>query len=212
MSRASRWIGLAGVALALVGVWGAWVPHRATALRLSGWDLAEYLKFVPGADVPRDLFYWPVWCAAIALGLCANQRVGESASGRRDRWLWRVVWVGVALGLMVVILPPYPDTLTGFRSTEHRWRFALGTSGLLLVLLTLTSRRWPKRLVGGLLVALACFGSLPALWQFLQVRNELEAVYGGRIGWGWGLVVFFLGWVVVSIVGGRLAKGLGRSK
>ena len=60
-------VGLIGVALALVGVWGSWVPHRVAALTLSGWDLAEFVRFVPGALVPHELFYLPVWCAGVAL-------------------------------------------------------------------------------------------------------------------------------------------------
>ena len=63
MSSGNWRAGLTGVAFALVGVWAPWIPHRAAALVLSGWDLAEFVKFVPGASATRELFYLPVWCA-----------------------------------------------------------------------------------------------------------------------------------------------------
>lgn len=193
--RPARWgVGLAGVALALVGVWGAWVPHRAAALVLSCWDLAEFVKFVPGAAVPRDLFYLPLWCAAIALGVIANQHAGSK------RWAGSLL----ALGLVLYILPPYPHTLNGYRSAEFRWQFVLGIGGALMVLLSLSSGRWPARVVGGALVALALAGTIPALWQFLQVRGEIKAVYGAGLGWGWGLGALLAGWGLVGATGGWL--------
>jgi len=207
VSKPARWIGLLGVALALAGVWGAWVPHRAAALVLSGWDLAETLKFVPGASVPRDLFYLPAWCGAVALALLTNPNKGrtdQKSNKPTNTLILRLMWVCVALVLMVSILPPYPHTLTGFRSAEYRWRFIMGGGGVLLVLLALTASRWPARWVGGVLLGLALLGAVPAVWQFVQVRNELAAVYGGPIGWGWGLAVFLPGWVLVGVAGGWL--------
>lgn len=200
MKRASRLTGVTGAVLALVGVWGAWVPHRDAALVLSGWDLAEYLKFVPGANVPRDLFYLPVWCGAITLLILAN----PPANLRPGLSPVRLGLIAVALGLMVALLPPYPDTLTGFRTAGYRWRFIFGASGIVLALLSLRVRRWPARLAGGALLVLAGLGAFPALWQFIQVRNELETVYGARLGWGWGVGALLVGWALVGAVGGRL--------
>ncbi len=203
MSRPARWTALLGVVFALIGMWGAWAPHRSAALILSGWDLAETLKFVPGANVPRDLFYLPAGCGAIALALLINlpkRRTKQLTS----QLVLHLIVVCVALGLMASILPPYPDTLTGFRSAEYRWRFIMGGGGSLLALLALTSDRWPPRWVGAALLGLALLGALPAAWQFAQVRNELTAVYGSPIGWGWGLIVFLLGWGLVGATGGRV--------
>jgi hypothetical protein len=53
-------------------------------------------------------------------------------------------------------------------------------------------------------VVLALLGALPALWQFLEVRNPIEAIYGAKLGWGWGVPVFLAGWVTVGAVGGTL--------
>ena len=192
MSRRQTWTGLIGVALALVGVWGSWVPHRAAALSLSAWDLAEFVRFVPGALIPHELFYLPVWCAGVAL---VNLRLGK--------WAGRVGAALVALGLMAIILPPWPDLLNGYRA-EFRWRFILGAGGMLAVLASMwLASRWRVRVLGALLVGLALLGAVPALWQYLQVRGEIEAVYGASIGWGWGLAPFLVGWGLVAATGAR---------
>jgi hypothetical protein len=213
MSQRERWGVLAGVALALVGTWGSWVPHRVAALALSGWDLAEFVKFVPGALVPREMFFLPPWCAGVALVVIANLQVGKLADLQICKFAhlrWRVGLGLVALGLMVAILPPYPDLFRGYRLEEWRGQFVLGVSGVLVTLLGLVAPevkalrgRWSARVAGGLLLALALGGAVPALWQFIQVRNEIEAVYGASLGWGWGIVVFLIGWGLVGAIGGR---------
>ncbi len=203
MSRGSWWPALIGLGLVLVGVWGAWVPHRAAALVLSSWDLAEFVKFVPGASATRELFYLPVWCAGIALAVLAIQPTAGLPV--------RLGLAMVALGLMLGILPPYPHVFDGYQSAEFRWRFFLSVSGALLVLglllasqLLRPSTHLLNRVAGGLLLALALVGAIPALWQFLELRRPIEAVYGAQLGWGWGLGTFLVGWALAGLTGGRL--------
>ncbi len=202
MSRGNRWTVLIGAGLVLVGVWGAWVPHRAAALVLSGWDLAEFLKFLPGPTVTRELFYFPVWCVGIVLAVIVIQPTTQPVV--------RVGLLLIGLALMLTILPPYPHVFNGYQSAEFRWRFVLGATGVLLVIgLPLAARLWESngfpldQVSGGLLLLLALIGALPAVWQFLKVRAAIEAVYGARLGWGWGLGLVLLGWVLVGATGGR---------
>lgn len=216
MRREGVWWGLLGIGLALVGVWGTWVPHRAAALVLSGWDLAEYVKFLPGVAATRELFYLPVWCAGIALTLISSQGSHKPTNNLIPRQAnirtQRVILILIALALMVAILPPYPHTLTGYRSGEFRWRFILGVSGILAVFVSGFSTKWPGRAVGALLVLLALVAAAPALWQFLEVREAIEGIYGASLGWGWGLGLFLMGWGLVSAIGVRwsIAPGRGR--
>ena len=95
--------------------------------------------------------------------------------------------LALALALMAALLPPYPQVLNGYQLAEFRWQFFLGTGGALVVLATPLSKRLPVQVVGGLLVALALAGAIPALWQFLQVRGAIETSYDASLGWGWGL-------------------------
>lgn len=202
MGRWSRRAALAGLLLALVGVWGAWVPHRAAALVLAGWDLAEFVKFLPRSLAMREVFYLPVWCIGIALALIAAQP--------RTKAILRVPLIALALALILALLPPYPYIWNGYQYTEFRWRFLLGVSGLLLVVGSLFSPRLLKDdghgwvlLTGALLAGLSLLGAVPALRQFLQVRDTIEALYGAPLGWGWGLATFISGWIVVGAVGAR---------
>ena len=53
---------LVGIILALVGYWGPWVDRKAAALVLSGLDMADFVKLLPGVRagterVVRELFY-----------------------------------------------------------------------------------------------------------------------------------------------------------
>jgi len=210
MSRREWWMGVIGLSLALVGVWGVWVPHRVVALVLSGWDLAEFVKFLSGVTVVRECFYLPVWCAAVALGLMASQRTDGTAGGqgearaRRRRQIARKVLVRLlALGLAVAILPPYPHLLDGYRSAEFRWRFIMGLGACLWVLVSAFGKRPPSRAVGRTLAGLALLGTVPALWQLLQVRAPIAAIYDAPLGWGWGVGALLLGWALVGWVGVR---------
>jgi hypothetical protein len=204
MNKWGRWIGLIGTGLALVGIWGVWVPHRSAVLVLSLWDLAEFVKFVPGASATRELFYFPAWCAGIVLALIANQAANPPTGHSILKLARRGGVLVVALGVMLTILPPYPHVFNGYRLAEFRWRFFLGAIGVLAVLMSFLSRRLPVRAIGGLLVALALVGTIPALWQFLKVRGAIEAIYGASLGWGWGLGAFLAGWGLVGASGGQI--------
>jgi hypothetical protein len=195
-SRLGWWIGLIGAVLALVGLWGTWVPHKAAALVLSGWDLTEFIKFLPGTSVARELFYLPVWCGGLTLVLMAH-RLTTSPTKRAGVSL-------LALVLMAALLPPYPHVFDGYKTAEFRWRFVFGASGALLVLVAWFSRRWSERFFGGLLTALAFLGLIPPLGGFLAVRGTIENVYGSSLGWGWGLGLFLVGWGLVALIGVRM--------
>ena len=206
--------GLIGFSLAVVGTWGPWIPHRAAALVLSGWDLAEFVKFVPGASAIRELFYLPAWCAGLTLLALAQLAPGEQPGRLAKQFGLKIV----ALGLFLAILPPFPNLLTGYQSAEFRWQFLLGVVGLLALVassvpvrpsvLRAVAGHWPGSsvvtmtgLVGVVRVVLALVGAIPALWQFANVRGEIELVYSTRLGWGWGLGVFLGGWGLVALSG-----------
>ena len=62
---------MAGAILAVIGLWGTWIPHPAAALVLSGWDLTEFVKFLPSTSTIRELFYLPVWSAGVVMAVLA---------------------------------------------------------------------------------------------------------------------------------------------
>src|SRR5258706_12494313 len=72
-----RAVQLAALGLALVGYWLPWLTHPAAALRLNGYELSEWVTFLPGVrdgslPLSRLLFLLPLGCLALLLGLAAT--------------------------------------------------------------------------------------------------------------------------------------------
>ncbi len=192
---------LTGVALALIGYWGPWVNHKTAALVLSGLDMAEFVKFLPGVRAGtefmiRELFYLPPLAAALCLAL-----IGSSRHLRYSLWA-RAIMVITAIGLAIIVLPPYPFILQALSSDEFRRQFLMGTGCLAIIAASLLYRRLPRAVVAGLLIAVSLAGAIPPLWQFFSIRSALDRVYGQPIHVGWGLWLMAVGFLVVAGAGG----------
>src|SRR5207245_1175929 len=79
-----RTIQLAALGLALVGYWLPWLTHPAAALRLNGYELSEWVTYLPGVragslPLSRLEFLLPLGCVALLLGLAATWPVALSA-------------------------------------------------------------------------------------------------------------------------------------
>lgn len=197
-----------GVFLALLGYWGAWVDHKTAALVLSGLDMGEYVKFLPevregSVVVLRELFYLPPLAAALCLALLVG-------------WLWsrysliaRVLMLGLAAGLCLVVLPPYPFVLHALSSAEFRGQFIMSVLCLLGVAAAPLYRRLSDRVAQLLLAILAGLGTLPAIAQFCAIRPALERAYGWPLQIGWGLWVMVVGFafVIVATIRGEVRRG-----
>src|SRR6188474_2876552 len=66
------------ILLALVGYWAPWLTHPAAALRLNGYELSEWVTFLPGVrdgslPLSRLLFLLPLACLALLLALAASR-------------------------------------------------------------------------------------------------------------------------------------------
>lgn len=191
---------LIGVALALVGYWGPWVNHKTAALVLSGLDMAEFVKFLPGVragtePMIRELFYLPPLAAALCLAL-----MGSNRYWRYPLWV-RTIMVIVAAVLAIIILPPYPFIFQALSSDEFRRQFLMGASCLAIIGASLLYRRLPRAAAASLLIVVSLAGAIPALWQFLSIRSALDGVYGQPIHIGWGLWLTVVGFLIVAGVG-----------
>ena len=87
-----------GWALAAVGYFGPWIAHPTAALTLSGVDMGEFVKFLPGVldgslPVTRQFFYLPPWTVAVTVALLAGSR--------RLRYPWPLQLAFVLLALPV---------------------------------------------------------------------------------------------------------------
>jgi len=189
-----------GVALAVIGYWGPWVNHKTAALVLSGLDMAEFVKFLPGVRdgsefMIRELFYLPPLAAALCLAL-----IGSSRLWRYPLWA-RTIMVIVAIVLAIIVLPPYPFILQALGSDEFRRQFSMAAGCLAVIGGTLLYRRLPRAVVAGLLIVVSLAGAIPPLWQFFSIRSALDRVYGQPIHIGWGLWLTVAGFLVVAGAG-----------
>ncbi|RLC69975.1 MAG: hypothetical protein DRI52_07915 [Chloroflexi bacterium] len=192
-----------GILLALVGYWGPWVDHQTAALVLSGLDMSEYVKFLPevregSVRVFRELFYLPPLAAALCLALLVGR-------------LWpryplavRVIMLSLAVGLCIVVLPPYPFVLHALASVELRGQFILAVLCLGLIAAFPLYRHLPSLLANLILIALALLGAIPAVAQFFAIRPALDRAYGWPVQVGWGLWVMVVGFAfIIAAAGSR---------
>ncbi len=197
-----------GIALVLVAYWGPWVNHKTAALVLSGLDMAEFVKFLPGVRAGtefmiRELFYLPPLAAALCLAL-----IGSSRLWRYPLWA-RTIMVMTAVVLAIIVLPPYPFILQALSSDEFGRQFSMAAGCLAVIAASLLYRRrsteaherLPRAVVAGLLIVVSLAGAIPPLWQFLSIRSALDRVYGQPIHIGWGLWLTVAGFLVVAGAG-----------
>jgi hypothetical protein len=209
--RAGFLLALFGLALAVIGYWGPWVDHFTAALVVPGFDLAEYVKFLPEVraqtvPVTRESFYLP----ALATGFCLAMLVGQ----RRPRLpLWATALLAALAAWLTLVVAPPVDLMARFVQdaglrAEWGWQALLAGGGFLAVIVTLLGANRLPRLITSLLISLvAGVGSGIPLWQFYAVRPAIDRVYNKPVTLGWGLWLMPLGFglAVIAIWGRWIA-------
>lgn len=180
---------IAALALAWLGIWGAWIPHHTASLTqnaiyLADWsDILTDVRLGPLAHIPNVL---RLAVALAVVALCLSLR------GVRSPWLrWGLRALAVLPGF--VLLPPYPQVLSLWRSEVYGARFVVAAvlwvgaaACLLLDLLPAQARR--------VLAAVFATGALAlGAWAFLALRGPFSAHYAARILPGWGVLIFCAG-------------------
>jgi len=201
---------LSGLLLILIGYWAPWVAHPAAGLVQNGFDLSEFVKFLPqvkdGSEpVIRWLFFLPLTTVALSFGLLANV-----APIRRAGWL-RWLLLAVSLLLLIILIPPYPYTLDRMLGKEFRERTILASISWAAFLLTLTplGHRLPRQWTPILLGLLTLVGAVSPVAQFLSVRDALSMVYGHPITIGWGVWLMAAG--TLAVIAGAV-RGIQRAR
>jgi hypothetical protein len=215
---ADRRLRLLGLALVFIGYFGPWFPHRTAALSVTGFELAEFAKFFPQVQggvvaIDRSLFYTPLVVAFVVLGILAGQST------------MRVVRLIVPLFAVVVLLAailPYPvvDGVRHALSTrspltldpQYVGHLVLLLVGSVLSLLAPLARQLPRRVRGVLILLLALAGGALAGWQVALLRPLVDALYGVRLGMGWGLVTCMIGFGLLLLSSACAVAGIERSE
>jgi hypothetical protein len=193
-----RWLPVIGLwLLAWIGYFGAWTPHRAAGLVITGVDLAEYVKFLPqvmGGQVPiqREAFYLPLVTASLTAALLASRRALPT-------WL-RLALGAAAVPLALALLPPAwsPEKL---RLVEFRIQVLALLACLGVLPLTVILRYLPDRLVMLALGLLALAAALWPAWSFYHVLPAIGDVYRAAVQPGWGFFLALAAQVVLAVYG-----------
>jgi hypothetical protein len=192
-----RWLLPVGWALAAIGFYGPWVAQPTAALTLSGVDMGEFVKFLPGLldgslSTVRQLFYLPPFACAVSVALLVGSR------RLRFSWAVRVPALLLAVPVSLQLLPPAwsPSSLM---TPEFRLQtVALGLCWLLLASFWLLGSL-PPWLAGSLSALLCLMAMVMPAWQFLVVKPAIDDVYRLRPPVGWGFVLCLAGLGIMAV-------------
>jgi hypothetical protein len=196
---------LLALALIVVGYFGPWVAHKDAGLILSADDLAEFIKFMPivrsgQAGVMRELFFVPIWLAAMGLSLFGGR--SRAVEGRIGLLLLSVI-------LVLTPLPPFTFLVEAYRSPEFGLTFwTTVTAALISVALAILGRRLPDRVEASLWILLGLAVASIAPLHFIKIQPEIVKLYAFTIGWGFWAVI--MGGVALSAIG--VMQLIGRKK
>jgi hypothetical protein len=197
-----------GWVLAAVGYYGPWIAHMSAGLTLSGVDMGEFVKFLPGVQdgtltVTRQLFYLPPFAIAMSIALLiGSRRLGYP-------WPLRILILLLAVPVSLQLLPPAWSP-TSLMTAEFRLQtIAVGICWLLLASFWLLGHL-PSWLTGSLSAGLAITAIGLTAWQFLVVKAAIDNVYRTppavppAVGWGFplcmgGLALLAAGSVVLIL-------------
>lgn len=215
---------LGALLLALLGYWSPWLTHSAAALRLNGYELSEWVTFLPGVRsgdlaLSRLLFLLPLVSLALLLSAVATRvpvrlaapplgrssvplltrpRAGFGAAlpGTTAPWAWALLLTGLLCAF--VILPPYPYLLTAVRDPEFQAQFFVGCATLLGVLLV---AYLPAEVKDVLQCLLGLAGFLLGLFAMLTLRPAASEVLNAPWPIGLGWLAMLAGFASLALAG-----------
>ena len=174
-----------GLVLALLGYWSPWLNLPPAALRLNGFELAEWSTFLPGVrdgslSLPRLSFLPPLAGLALLLGIAAARFPYRSPA----RW----TLLGAGLVCAYNIFPVYPYLLTAYANPEFQRQFfaACGVvAGLALTMFL------PAAWLDLPQIVLAALGVWSGAQALLTLRLAALELMGGAwpIGIGWAAML-----------------------
>ena len=189
---------LALLFLAALSYWAPWIDHRTAALKLSGQDLGEFIKFIPALRMaqrsfPRQLFYLtPLVCAGSLVLLASNQ-------GRSYPRALRVGMLALSLLLLPGLLPPVWGHPKDLFAPEFRLQGIALLVGLAAIAGHGLFRRLSPRALAATLGSMALVTLVPTQWVFWTARPHIWTAYDTpTVRLGWGLWLGIAAWLGVA--------------
>jgi hypothetical protein len=210
--------------LALLGYWLPWLTHPAAALRLNGYELSEWVTFLPGVrdgslPLSRLIFLLPLACLALLSGLAAARPAStlalpplgastpRAAAPRRAGLAaylpplagpagWALLLLGLLLALTV--LPPYPYLLTAYADPEYQTQLFVGALALLAWAVV---AYLPRDLNALLQALLALAAGLAGVWAALTVQPAASEVLNASWNLGLGWYLMLIGFAGLTVTG-----------
>lgn len=181
--------GTACWALAVVGYWAPWLPQKSAALRLSGFELAEWVTLLPEvmfdeSPVGRLTFLAPLACLAV---------LGPLAAPRHTAW-WKAsppVVAGLIFGL--AILPPYPLILDSLNDPQLRTQLALALLTIAGVFAGAAARLAAGAAKASITLVFGTGALLYSTQSILFLRLPYEELLRASLTPGWGWLAMMLG-------------------
>ena len=184
---------LIGLTMMWLGYFLPWVPHRAAALNMGAYDLAEWVLLLPQVQDGSIAISQLNFLALISLAVVLTFEV----SLQGGLWRWLLIVVGLAIMMMV---PSYPAILYFNTDSTVQLQIALvcGTLTTIISVWYWRDRRWMK-LLQGIATALVGYGALRALLLIRPVVGNLYGIIPG-IGLGWYITLLGCLFVFVSTI------------
>lgn len=184
-------LGLVMLGIAMLSVWGAWIPAKAVALRVNAFDFAEWSTVL--MQVRNGELRWFPEILRIAVVLCGIALALKAGDVRSlwARWLIRAA----AILLAIIVVPQFPFWL----QAEYRVRFAIAVSGLVSIGLSALADRQP-RIRSWLIVGVSLTGAVLAIWGYGVLSAPFAVYYGGSSGIGWGMIVFVMMLIGAAVI------------
>ncbi len=168
-----------GAVSLLIGHFLPWAAHSTAALTQSGHDLAISTNFTPGAGIfANEWFFVPVWAAGFLLALTMHTTTLPPMT--------RLIGLALALGMVSLGLPTYPQVLTAWQSPDYRAQFFV-TLVVMALVLWVTLRRRPTAAGDWRFLSLGCavMCAVPLIGYPL-IKPAIETLYQDAVGLGAG--------------------------
>ena len=192
----ARWMLPIGWCLAAIGFSGPWVSHPTAALTLTGVDMGEFIKFLPGVldgslQLVRQWFYLPPFAITASIALLIG------APRLHYARILRALGLLLAIPVSLQLLPPAWSPASLLTAEFRAQTVALGISWLLLATYWLLGRLPPW--LPSTLSAALCLGAIVLpLWQYLAAKPAIDQVYGHPPSTGWGLILCLSGLAIAA--------------